>query len=737
MQAQEYLNRSLKELIGGKTASALKKSFGIETAGELLNHYPRRYAERGQLTSFDRIEIGKPVTIMATISSVTARRMKTKRGFVLVVAVTDGKDHMELTFFNQKWREKELQVGRSGLFAGTVNEYHGARTLTHPQYQLFGSSDLSDLEALNDFAGSIIPVYPSSQAITSWQIAAAVDVVLASLEQLDEPIPIELREKYQLMDRSEAIKAIHQPESHEDIERARLRLKYQEAFVLQAVLEFRRQKRRTLSAIARKPKKHALRESFDLSLPFTLTQGQIEIGQEIEKDLRGTSPMMRLLQGDVGSGKTIVALRAMLDVVESGGQAVLLAPTEVLAAQHFESLTSLLGGLSDSGSDTVTPSKGLDPKVKTTLLTGSLSLPARKQALLDIASGNSHIVVGTHALIQDHVDFFDLGLVVVDEQHRFGVEQRAALMSKGSQGARPHLLVMTATPIPRTTALTVFGDLDISTLTEVPSMRAAVDTYIVSPQINPSHAARVWERMQEEVIAGNRVFIVCASISDSAGDLDEDPESSQLPDIAGESRDHIVSVEQSLIELAQRFPAVRFAGLHGKMKPEEKRTVMKRFRSNEADAIDVLIATTVIEVGVDIAEATMMIINNAERFGISQLHQLRGRIGRGDKPGLCILMQERLMNPVAQKRLEAVASTRDGFELAQRDLELRGEGDVLGLEQSGAATSLRLLRVIEDVALIESVRQEVDALARTDHWSQTIAAIELAEFIRVDQLEKT
>ena len=737
MQAQEYLNRSLKELIGGKTASALKKSFGIETAGELLNHYPRRYAERGQLTSFDRIEIGKPVTIMATISSVTARRMKTKRGFVLVVAVTDGKDHMELTFFNQKWREKELQVGRSGLFAGTVNEYHGARTLTHPQYQLFGSSDSSDLEALNDFAGSIIPVYPSSQAITSWQIAAAVDVVLASLEQLDEPIPIDLREKYQLMDRSEAIKAIHQPESHEDIERARLRLKYQEAFVLQAVLEFRRQKRRTLSAIARKPKKHALRESFDLSLPFTLTQGQIEIGQEIEKDLRGTSPMMRLLQGDVGSGKTIVALRAMLDVVESGGQAVLLAPTEVLAAQHFESLTSLLGGLSDSGSDSVTPSKGLDPKVKTTLLTGSLPLPARKQALLDIASGNSHIVVGTHALIQDHVDFFDLGLVVVDEQHRFGVEQRAALMSKGSQGARPHLLVMTATPIPRTTALTVFGDLDISTLTEVPSMRAAVDTYIVSQQINPSHAARVWERMQEEVIAGNRVFIVCASISESAGDLDEDPESSQLPDIAGESRDHIVSVEQSLIELAQRFPAVRFAGLHGKMKPEEKRTVMKRFRSNEADAIDVLIATTVIEVGVDIPEATMMIINNAERFGISQLHQLRGRIGRGDKPGLCILMQERLMNPVAQKRLEAVASTRDGFELAQRDLELRGEGDVLGLEQSGAATSLRLLRVIEDVALIESVRQEVDALARTDHWSQTIAAIELAEFIRVDQLEKT
>ncbi len=745
MQAQEYVNRSLKELIGGKTAAALSKSFGIETAGELLNHYPRRYAERGQLTSFDRIEIGKPVTIMATISAVTARRMKTKRGFVLVVAVTDGKEQMELTFFNQKWREKELRVGRSGLFAGTVNEYHGARTLTHPQYQLFGSGDSSDLEAFTDFAGSIIPVYPSSQAITSWQIAAAVDVVLASLDELPDPIPLELRVKHGLMDRSQAIRAIHQPDSHEDIERAQFRLKYQEAFVLQAVLEYRRQERRTMSAIARQSKKHVLRESFDQSLPFDLTDGQIKVGEEIELDLRGTSPMMRLLQGDVGSGKTIVALRAMLEVVESGGQAALLAPTEVLAAQHFESLTALLGGLSDSGTDYVSPSEssrisesreGLDPKVRITLLTGSLTLPARKQALLDIASGSSHIVVGTHALIQDHVDFFDLGFVVVDEQHRFGVEQRAALMSKGRQEARPHLLVMTATPIPRTTALTVFGDLDISTLHEAPSMRAPVDTYVVSPQANPTHAARVWERMQEEVAAGNRVFIVCASISETAGDLDQDQDPGHLYS-QGESRDHIVSVEQSLAELAQRYPAITFAGLHGKMKPEEKRAVMKSFRSNGAGAIDVLVATTVIEVGVDIPEATMMIIHNAERFGISQLHQLRGRIGRGNKPGLCILMQDRFVNPVAQQRLEVVASTRDGFELAQRDLELRGEGDVLGLEQSGAATSLRLLRVIEDLALIESVRQEVGALAHTDQWSQTIAAIELAEFIRVDQLEKT
>ena len=742
MKEQHYLNRSLKELIGGKTASALSKSFGIETAGDLLNHYPRRYAERGQLTSFDRIEIGKPVTIMATISTVTARRMKTKRGFVLVVTVTDGKDHMELTFFNQKWREKELQVGRSGLFAGTVNEYHGARTLTHPQYQLFGGSDSSDFEVLNDFAGSIIPVYPSSQAITSWQIAAAIDVVLASLDELDDPIPPELREKYVLMTRTQAIRAIHQPGSHEEIELSQFTLKYQEAFVLQAVLEYRRQERRAMSAVARKPISHSLRESFDRSLPFTLTQGQIAIGKEIENDLGGTSPMMRLLQGDVGSGKTIVALRAMLDVIESGGQAALLAPTEVLAAQHFESLTALLAGLSDSGlaiagSMESEPFIGEGPRVTMTLLTGSLPAPARKQALLDIASGKSNIVIGTHALIQDHVEFSDLGLVVVDEQHRFGVEQRAVLMSKAPQYTRPHLLLMTATPIPRTTALTVFGDLDISTLSEAPSMRASVDTHAVNPHTQPTHGARVWERMQEEVIAGNRVFVVCASISNSVADLEENLDPPSLSDSGVESGDQVVSVEQSLAELSHQFPDIRFAALHGKMKPEDKRAVMKNFRGNDSDSIDVLVATTVIEVGVDIPEATMMIINNAERFGISQLHQLRGRIGRGDKPGLCILMQSPFVNPVAQQRLEAIVSTRDGFLLAQRDLEIRREGDVLGNDQSGAATSLRLLRVIEDLTLIESVHHEIEVLTQTDQWTKIISAIDLTEFIRVNQLEKT
>lgn len=726
MAAVDYLNESVKELIGGKTAAALQKSFNIFTVGDLLHHYPRRYAERGQLTPFDQIEVGKPVTIMATIATVTVRRMKTKRGVVLVVSVTDGKDFMELTFFNQKWREKELVVGRSGLFAGTVSEFQGVRTLTHPQYQLFASDQSSDLAAINDFAGSIIPVYPSSQAITSWQIASSVDLVLASLDELPDPIPEFLRKKHELMGRAEAIRAIHQPSSRSDIARAQTRLKYQEAFVLQAILEEKRRERRGLTAVSRETSTHNLRKIFDSALPFDLTSGQIDAGLHIEQDLAGDSPMLRLLQGDVGSGKTIVAIRAMLDVVEAGGQAALLAPTEVLAAQHFESLSALLGDLCSQDS------------VHLTLLTGSMSAPARKQALLDIASGTTNIVIGTHALIQERVDFFDLGLAVIDEQHRFGVEQRAALVAKGREGAHPHLLIMTATPIPRTTALTIFGDLDISTISEAPSMRAHVETFIVKPQENPRHEARVWERMREEVEAGNRVFVVCARISSDASAMESDFELMVNSSVLGESEEleGVASVEDTLMDLSQRFPHIHFAGLHGKMSSEEKREVMASFRGVESNPVQVLVATTVIEVGVDIPAATMMIINNAERFGISQLHQLRGRIGRGERPGLCILMQGPGASLMAEQRLAAVASTRDGFVLAQLDLDIRREGNVLGSEQSGAASSLRLLRVVEDVAIIESVREEIVEISMTEDWTHIVSSIEEAEYSRVAQLEK-
>lgn len=719
MISDQYLHRSLKDIVGGKTARALEKSFDISTVGDLLHHYPRRYAERGELTSFDRVEVGHPVTIMATISSVTSRRMHSKKGSVLAVTVSDGSELMELTFFNQKWREKELLVGRSGLFAGTVSEYRGLRTLTHPQYLLFPGGTDSDAQVINEFAGSIIPVYPSSQAITSWQIAAAVDLALASLEQLPDPIPLSIRESKDLVGYSDALRAIHQPQSREDIESARRRLKYQEAYVLQVLLEQRRNERSQQRAIARSASSHGLRDSFDRSLPFELTNGQREVGLEIESDLNRSEPMMRLLQGDVGSGKTIVALRGMLDVIEAGGQAALLAPTEVLAYQHWESLQRLVQGIES------------DRHIEVVLLTGSQATATRKRVLLDIASGQADIIIGTHALIQEHVDFFDLGFVVVDEQHRFGVEQRAALMQKGREGTRPHVLIMTATPIPRTTALTTFGDLDISTLRESPSMRAPVETFLVDPRQNPHHEVRVWERMREEVDQGNRVFIVCSTISRTEQELDGEGE------IHSDDLESVFSVSETFDELSVKFPEISFGTLHGKMHPDDKREVMQRFGPNSSNPIQVLISTTVIEVGVDIPSATMMIIRNAERFGISQLHQLRGRVGRGDKPGICILLQSPSASDVSIQRLEALCSTRDGFELAQMDLEIRGEGDVLGSDQSGAATSLRLLRVTQDFELIESARRDVMDIRHGNTWPAVLDAIDQSDYVRAAQLEKT
>lgn len=734
MPEVSIFKQNLSDLLGGKSAKGLEKSFGFVTAGDLLQHFPRRYAERGELTSFEKIEVGKPVTIMATVSSVTSRRMQNKRGWILVVTVTDGRDSMQLTFFNQKWREKELQIGRSGLFAGTVTDYRGTRTLTHPQYLLFADGSDSDLEALNQFAGSIIPVYPSSQSITSWQIASSVDVVLASTSDLVDPIPESVRKEFGLMDWTQALHAIHQPQSHSDLEAAKYRIKFHEAFVLQALLEERRRARRGIKAIARQPKNHGRRTQFDAMLPFVLTDGQIRVGEEIAADLNSESPMMRLLQGDVGSGKTIVALRAMLDVIESGGQCALLAPTEVLASQHFDSVMKLLKDLASDGSLMTSMNNSGADAVHVTLLTGSLPTAARKQALLDIACGTAGVVIGTHALIQDSVEFFDLGLVVIDEQHRFGVEQRAVLMNKGRGDTKPHVLVMTATPIPRTVALTTFGDLDVSTLDESPSMRAGVETHVVNAMTVPNHLERVWERMSEEVKAGNKVFIVCPSISEQENADDIDSDHAGAP-IATNQKLH--SVNETIEELSSRFPDISFGALHGQMKPELKQDVMSRFTEDAANPVDVLVATTVIEVGVDVPAATMMIIQNAERFGISQLHQLRGRIGRGDRPGLCILVQNNFGNDGSTDRLEAIRSTTNGFELAQRDLEIRREGDVLGQDQSGLSSSLRLLRVVEDSELIELARDQVTSIAESSTWDAVLAAIDATDFERVTHLEKT
>lgn len=716
-KTKDFLTTPLKELIGGKSAASLEKSFGITNAGQLLNHYPRRYIDRGKLTSFRDVEVGVPVTIMATISHISSRRMKQKPGYILVVTVTDGKEAMELTFFNQKWRQKEMQIGQVGLFAGTVSEFRGVRTLTHPKFALFADTGLdvnSEVDAVADFTEEIISVYPSSQDLASWQIQSAVDVVLTSADQIIDPIPSELLVKHGFMSKIESLHAIHQPNSHEEILQATKRIKYEEAFILLALMRERKNQAKSAVAQVRQEHESLLLDQFDASLPFELTDGQRQVGEEIAADLARSVPMTRLLQGDVGSGKTVVSIRAMLEVIAAGGQVALLAPTEVLAAQHLESLDKLLAGI------------GVRP-LRVELLTGGISLPKRRQVLLDTQSGDVNILVGTHALLEDKVQFFDLGLIVIDEQHRFGVEQRAVMLTKGREEMRPHLLVMTATPIPRTVALTIFGDLDVSTLLESPSMRAEVSTHLVSTTNMPRSETRVWERMAEEVKAGNKVFVVCPAISPPEVESKKNMDSPSEP---------LATVEETFATLVSSFPNIAIAQLHGGMDSQTKREIMRRFEGQEEPAIDVLVSTTVIEVGVDIPAATMMIVLNAERFGMSQLHQLRGRIGRGSKPGLCILVHGFTWSTAPTERLGALRDSRDGFMLSQIDLEIRGEGDVLGQDQSGVLSSLRLLKIIDDLDFIEEVRLEVDKLFEGAQWHSIMEKIDKFEVERAQSLEK-
>ena len=691
------LDRPLAGVIGGKSAKALEKAFGMATVGDLLRHYPRRYAERGRLTDLSTLADGESVTVLAEVERVTSRPMKQRRGSILEAVVTDGAGRLSLTFFNQGWRERELRPGRRGLFAGQVSTFRGTRQLAHPQCLLLPDGVDDDPEAVAAFAGALIPVYPATSAVTSWQIAAAVRIVLDTLDEVDDPLPAGIRDAEGLLDLADALRAVHRPADHDDVERAHARLRFEEAFVLQVVLAERRAAVAALPATARVTTGGPLQRLFDERLPFALTAAQMQVGEEIAVDLAGTHPMHRMVQGDVGSGKTIVALRAMLGVVDSGGQAALLAPTEVLAAQHHRSITAMLGPLARGGM-----LDGHEAATKVALLTGSQRTAQRRRELLDVVSGDAGIVVGTHALIQDSVEFRDLALVVIDEQHRFGVEQRAALAAKARNGTRPHVLIMTATPIPRTVAMTVFGDLDISTLGELPAGRSAIATHVVAPRENPAHEARVWERVREEVDAGHRVFVVCPRIGDDSDDEGDDASIASVTGVAERLR-------------SGELTGLRLGLLHGRMSAEEKDDTMSRFADPAAlDAIDVLVSTTVIEVGVDVPIATVMVIMDADRFGISQLHQLRGRVGRGSLPGLCLLLTDSEPASPARARLAAVASTTDGFELSRLDLELRREGDVLGASQSGRRTSLRLLEVARDEALIERARKAAHALIDED-----------------------
>lgn len=694
------LAQLLSRVVGGKTAKALEKAFGMTTVDDLLRHYPRRYAERGTLTELATLEEGASVTILADIEQVTVRPMQQRRGTILEALVTDGQGRLSLTFFNQKWRERELRPGRRGLFAGQISTFRGKRQLAHPQCLLLPDGIDDDPEAIAAFAGALIPVYPATSTVTSWQIAGAIRVILDTLGDLPDPIPDQVRQAEGLIGLASALTQIHRPANDLELGQAQDRLRFEEAFVLQVVLAQRRAEMALMPATARVVGDGPLQRSFDECLPFTLTRGQVAVGEEITGDLAASHPMHRLVQGDVGSGKTIVALRAMLGVVDAGGQAALLAPTEVLAVQHHRTITAMLGPLAQAGM------LGGDANgTKVALLTGSQRTATRRRELLDVISGDAGIVVGTHALIQDTVEFRDLGLVVIDEQHRFGVEQRAALAAKARGGMRPHVLVMTATPIPRTVAMTVFGDLDVSTLRELPAGRSPVATHVVPVREQPALVGRAWARVREEVEAGHRVFVVCPRIGDDESALPDDGSADPDGGSAGEE-----PATASVISVAEKLASGELAGLqvgvlHGRMTGEEKDDTMRRFASETgSERIEVLVATTVIEVGVDVPTATAMVIIDADRFGISQLHQLRGRVGRGNLPSLCLLLTEMPKGSPARTRLDAVAATTDGFELAQLDLQLRREGDVLGSSQSGERSSLRLLEVVRDEDVIVRAR---------------------------------
>jgi ATP-dependent DNA helicase RecG len=699
------LDTRLREVLGKKTVEALSEGLGLDTVGDLLGHYPFRYAQRGERTDLGALQIGEDVTVTAQVRAAVQKSFVPKgqrrgsrpggkpRDLLEVIVADEGGRTLTLTFFNQSWRAKELVAGRWGLFAGKVAQFRGRLQLNSPQYQLLAEDATDPSSAIEEFAGTLIPVYPATAELPTWNIAKAIHTVLDMVPDPPDPLPRALRERLSLLGYGTALRQIHRPDSHEALGAAKKRLKWQEALVMQAVLVRRKAEAAGESATAY-ALGGALPEAFDARLPFALTEGQRQVGDEIAAELAGEHPMHRLLQGDVGSGKTLVALRAMLQVVAHGGQAALLAPTEVLAAQHHRSIVDMLGDLA-KGSELGAPPEA----TRVALLTGSATAAQRRTVLDEVKTNAAGIVIGTHALLYDGVDFADLGFVVVDEQHRFGVEQRDALRAKADRP--PHTLVMTATPIPRTVAMTVYGDLETSRLTELPAGRTPIATHVV-PYTDQRWMTRTWNRVREEVAAGRQAYVVCPRVGGEDAE-DNGAGSDKRPPLA------VVDVIEQLRGGA--LNGLRLGLLHGRLDADEKDRVMRAYAAGE---LDVLVATTVIEVGVNVPNATAMVVLDAERFGISQLHQLRGRVGRGSHPGLCLLVSEAPEGSSSRERLDAVASTTDGFALAELDLEQRREGDVLGAAQSGMKSHVKLLSLLRDADIIEAARAEATMLIDAD-----------------------
>jgi ATP-dependent DNA helicase RecG len=716
------LSDRLDHLLGAKAAATLAEAFDMDTVEDLLRHYPLRYATQGQPLTEEAPEDGAHITVIGRVTKADLRPMRQRRGSLLkVVLDTGGGRGVDVTFFNGDKVKYAVRPGVRAMMSGTVNYWRpGQWNLSHPGYLILpeaddeeptlttvrGGGDLRGIAQSAKGAGGVdmsffdrefIPVYPATAKVQSWEILACVRQVLDQLDPLADPLPAEVRDERELMPVGDALRLIHLPERTADIERARERLRFDEALALQLVLAERRHEVAGRTARACPLRGDGIVAAFEERLPFELTAGQRGVIGEISADLSREQPMHRLLQGEVGSGKTIVALHAMLQVIDAGQQCALLAPTEVLAAQHYRSLRAMLGDLGQAGE-----LGAADTATRVTLVTGSMPAATKRAALLAAVTGDAGIVIGTHALIQDAVEFFDLGLVVVDEQHRFGVEQRDALRAKAKSGFSPHLLVMTATPIPRTIAMTTLGDLETSTLTELPRGRSPIQSKVVPRRVHPNWVDRAWERITEEVGAGRQAYVVCSRIGD-----DEDGSGAR----GKKATEKEAPSTQAVVDVFDRLRTgplarLRLGLLHGRLPSDEKDQVMRDFNAGD---IDVLVCTTVVEVGVDVPNATVMVIVDADRFGVSQLHQLRGRIGRGAHPGLCLLITDAAPGGPAMTRLEAVAATTDGFELSVLDLRQRREGDVLGAAQSGTTRSLRLLSLLDDLEVITAAQE----LART------------------------
>ena len=722
----------------GSLAAPLQKHLGLTTVGELLVHYPRRLLDRNQVSSLRDLREGELVLLVAEVVGAEQSTYRDRRTSRLAwrteasARLADG-ELVWMTFFDRHsgaagWRRDQLRAGTRALVSGKLgrNGYQRGRwELTHPE------CDFDDPEREES---ALLPVYPVAGKLRSQQVADAVRLVLDVLGEVPERLPGTLRAEHGLISAAQAFRWVHRPEDRVQHGAALKRLRFDEAFVVQVALAQRRAEQRAVAGRARAGRAGGILDAFDARLPFELTAGQRRVADELDADLAADAPMHRLLQGEVGSGKTVVALRAMLRVVDSGGQAALLAPTEVLAQQHLRSITAMLGPeLSEGGR-----LGAAEEATRVALLTGSLPAAERRRALLEAASGEAGLVIGTHALLQERVQFADLGLVVVDEQHRFGVRQRAALQQKGD--VPPHLLVMTATPIPRTVAMTVFGDLETSVLAELPAGRSPIQTTVVPVLDRPSWLDRVWERVREEVGAGRQAYVVCPRISADEPEEDLTVVEDEAPPGEGPTpATGVAAVEEVAPALGEGpLSGLRVSALHGRMTPEEKDDVMLAFAAGE---VDVLVATTVIEVGVDVGNATTMVVLDAERFGMSQLHQLRGRVGRGGHPGLCLLITNADTEAPGRARLDAVASTLDGFRVADLDLQLRKEGDVLGDDQSGARRTLRLLSVARDADVIEAARTAAAAVVTEDpgldrHPALRAAVVAMQRTVDIDYLER-